>query len=168
MFLCFLGGCSNEASSASSVWEENCALHKFPDRKKDRRRHDSWVQFVRNTRDIAWTASTTSRICSKHFRDDMFANKMEFLMKASQNMQCLLLLNRHAVPTITSQPKPPQTATPRDSRSQKRLVTELVQNAVSIEPDDEDDSSDDEWLEFDSDSVCEADEPREYDPTWEP
>jgi len=83
---CVAGGCSNEARH-SSVWGEAVALHKFPSKAVDPKRHLAWVNFVRQKREAGWIPSAYSTLCSKHFVDSSFSNKHQYLIAAAENIK---------------------------------------------------------------------------------
>ena len=84
---CVVYGCDNSAGPLISV-------HWFP---KDKKLRQLWVNFVKNTR--KWEAKQVSihvGVCSAHFEDDCFLNKLQASMGLAQR----LLLKKDAVPTI--------------------------------------------------------------------
>ena len=81
---CVVFGCSNTPN-------ERVSLHKFP---SDKHHRQIWARFVRRTR-ARWNLEE-SVICSKHFCDDDFVNKLKFDMGYAK----ALVLNETAIPTI--------------------------------------------------------------------
>lgn len=77
---CIVGGCSN-ASNLSYKWDELITLHKFP---KNEPMRSQWISFVKSTRADKFTVGSFAFICNKHFQDDCFENKLQFLMMAER------------------------------------------------------------------------------------
>ena len=98
---CVVVGCSNTPS-------ERVSLHKFP---SDKHRRQIWARFVRRTR-ARWNLEESVFICSKHFCDDDFVNKLKFDMGYAKG----LVLKETAIPTIY-----PTVTT--DASSGKKTVT---------------------------------------------
>ena len=88
---CVAANCSNKASNAVSV-------HLWPSNKAQA---DAWRRFV-STKRSHWRPSPSSYLCSAHFDEDCFVNKMRFSMGHSKR----LMLRPGAVPTIHARPSP--------------------------------------------------------------
>ena len=82
---CVVFGCSNTPS-------ERVSLHKF---SSDKHRRQIWARFVRGTH-ASWNLEESVFICSKHFCDDDFVNKLKFDMGYAKG----LVLKETAIPTI--------------------------------------------------------------------
>lgn len=78
---CAVFGCNN-TPHVSNKWEDFVSLHAFPDPIKDGKRHAEWVRFVKKTRkDFDAQSHKCPRLCNKHFADECFENKQEFLTR---------------------------------------------------------------------------------------
>ncbi|KAK3711271.1 hypothetical protein QZH41_020521, partial [Actinostola sp. cb2023] len=70
-YRCAVFGCSNVSDSKNSI-----ALHKLPfegdERPVAKKRRKQWIAFV-NTKRAKWTPTTTSRVCSAHFKPEDFS-----------------------------------------------------------------------------------------------
>ena len=103
---CVVFGCSNTPS-------ETVSLHKFT---SDKHRRQIWARFVRRTR-AHWNLEGSVFICSKHFCDDDFVNKLKFDMGYVKG----LVLKETTIPTIYA------TVT-TDASSGKKTVTPAQNN----------------------------------------
>ena len=84
---CVVGGCSNESYS-SSDWSKVIALHRFP-KPTERHLWNAWRSFVRQRREKTWEPTSSSRVCSRHFTDDCFANKTKYLLSVdNSSLKC--------------------------------------------------------------------------------
>lgn len=76
--------CQN-SSHHSTVWEECIFLHRLP---TDSRRSD-WLSFINlHRKDFAASASNTF-VCSRHFTDADYENKMEFVLMAKRGSKIM-------------------------------------------------------------------------------
>ena len=87
---CVAINCSNTAS-------KDVSLHFWPANKAQA---DAWRRFVATKRSH-WKPSPRSILCSAHFSDDCFENKLRFSMGYGTR----LILRPGAVPTIHTPPK---------------------------------------------------------------
>jgi len=85
---CVVYGCGNIRL------ESEISVHEFPSPSAKKLRA-AWTRFVQRTRD-KWRPTSTSYICSEHFVDDNFHNKMQYNM----GLATKLVLKKDAVPTI--------------------------------------------------------------------
>lgn len=81
-------GCSNQSSASIEegwTWEERVVMHSFP---KDSDVRDSWMRFVALTRkDVKAYNPDYASICNKHFKDEDYLNKMEFMFSPSNRYE---------------------------------------------------------------------------------
>jgi len=72
---CVVGGCNNTRNI-----QEGIALHTIPfygdDHSEAKKRRKRWVDFVKAKR-AKWELSKSSVICSKHFKPDDFARRLD-------------------------------------------------------------------------------------------
>lgn len=85
MYACVVTGCSRRAQKHVRT------LHEFPmPRKESAATLDAWKQFVRRTR-ADWKGVTKcSRVCSEHFEEQGYVNRMAWRMKAADKLQLKL------------------------------------------------------------------------------
>ena len=95
----------------SNTPSETVSLHKIP---SDKLRRQIWARFVCRTR-ARLKLEESAFICSKHFCDDEFANKLKFDTGYAQS----LVLKETAIPTIY-----PTVST--DASSGKQTVTKAM------------------------------------------
>lgn len=86
---CVVYGCGNEP-------KEKVTLHEFPSAARDQKLREKWKSFVCRTRKHWAGPTTNSHICSVHFADDSFENKLRMDMGMAKK----LVLKRGAKPTI--------------------------------------------------------------------
>mgnify|MGYP001221174352 CR=1 FL=1 len=102
VFRCVVYGCGNTCKT------KDVAIHEFP-RPSNKKRYKEWTKFVSKTRNH-WTPTTSYHICSQHFEEAAFSNKMKYDMGFTK----LLLLKKDSVPSIY--PVIPAAATAKSSR----------------------------------------------------
>ena len=81
---CVVYGCGNEPKAGT-------ALHEFP---SDKRLRELWKKFVDRTRSGWGGPTTNSTVCSAHFTNDCYENKMKYDMGHAK----FLKLKKGAVP----------------------------------------------------------------------
>ena len=90
-----VAGLPNGVGCQNGQYTEGKSIHEFPNKAKEKSRHQSWLSFVRKHRPN-WTSSNSSILCSDHFEESCFArnraNAMELGMK--------IRLKADAIPTI--------------------------------------------------------------------
>ena len=88
-------GLPNGVSCQNGQYMEGKSIHEFPNKAKEKSRHQSWLSFVRKHRPN-WNSTNSSILCSDHFEESCFArnhaNAMELRMK--------IRLKADAIPTI--------------------------------------------------------------------
>lgn len=79
---CVVYGCSNVVSQ-----NEGISLHTIPyandDRPEAKKRRKRWVDFVRRKR-LNFEPSTTSRICSRHFKAEHFVRRFAVALTSGE------------------------------------------------------------------------------------
>ena len=123
---CVVFGCSNEPS-------EEIVLHRIPyandDRLEAKKRRKAWVDFVKTKR-AKWEPSTSSVVCSRHFKPDDFMTRLSRPFVAPGE-KALIIKPRLKTddfgicvcPSITFPDKDDQTLSARDRR---RIVSKIV------------------------------------------
>ena len=113
-------GCSNEPNVYDGI-----AMHSIPfgnnDRLEAKKRRNVWVNFVKEKR-AKWTPTSTSVICSKHFKPEDFAR--QFVGVHHEEKPMFPRLKRDSIgvcvcPSIVF-PEEPRSLSARDRR---RLVS---------------------------------------------
>ena len=90
-----VAGLPNGVSCQNGQYTEGKSIHEFPNKAKEKSRHQSWLSFVRKHRPN-WNSTNSSILCSDHFEESCFArnhaNAMEPRMK--------IRLKADVIPTI--------------------------------------------------------------------
>ena len=90
-----VAGLPNGVSCQNGQYTEGKSIHEFPNKAKEKSRHQSWLSFVRKHRPN-WNSTNSSILCSDHFEKSCFArnhaNAMELRMK--------IRLKADVIPTI--------------------------------------------------------------------
>ena len=75
-----VAGLPNGIRCTNGQHTERKSVHTFPFKEKDRKRHQTWVRFVRRHRP-KWSSTNSSFLYSNHFDENWFTKNQEIAAK---------------------------------------------------------------------------------------
>ena len=120
---CVAGGPNNESCKNNST-TPGISMHEFP--KPGNRLRSLWIKFVRRHRMADWQPSPYSCLCSAHFEQQCFHQRLDLGLEIGSNITTKRLLDRScAVPTIDTvqSDRNPQLLSQRERRQVKYCIT---------------------------------------------
>ena len=99
-------GTYGEISCTNTQFTKDVSFFRFPDEKKESKRHKLWLQFVHRHRPT-FKPSKYSTVCSVHFEDDCFTTSKEVAKEVGKRLR----LKPDAVPTVDAANEPQEEQT---------------------------------------------------------
>ena len=90
-----IAGLPNGLSCQNGQYTEGKSIHEFPNKAKEKSRHQSWFSFVRKHRPN-WTGTNSSILWSAHFEESCFARYRANAIELGTKTR----LKADAIPTI--------------------------------------------------------------------